>query len=367
MLLPKTEEQDRLKALDTSIVNLEKDWGGKPDVAIEVLRQERLERQELKDRMHSRKSTKALLRTAIAAREKVVIKLDGLQKEEVDLTQLSLLKQAGDRGRKERRRREGAGGRDAAGETSSRGRLRWVLLSCFFFFFLLLATVTAAVRSRTGGVAPRGRSNQVRGLVFQHQFQAQGIRAPLFGGSEPGVSCDSTASGSCFHDADRDDISGIQLPCCQSSFLPRSGLCVAGLQTSQESGAAAGSRADFECIRQATAGGRASRTSVLWTSARATADPAEQAFEVCTMADFSRRVPLDELRCRGLMKGLQPEILEQEPKWPLAQAAVCEACTQLIAYTDGSACMTRAWPRLAAEAGWGAVIIVIITRQESGA
>ena len=45
----------------------------------EVLRQKRLERQELKDQMQSRNSIKAFLRTAIAAREKVVIKLEGLQ------------------------------------------------------------------------------------------------------------------------------------------------------------------------------------------------------------------------------------------------------------------------------------------------
>ena len=50
------------------------------DVAIdEVLRQKRLERQELKDQMQSRKSTKAFLKAAIAAREKAVIKLEGLQ------------------------------------------------------------------------------------------------------------------------------------------------------------------------------------------------------------------------------------------------------------------------------------------------
>ena len=36
-----------------------------------------------------------------------------------------------------------------------------------------------------------------------------------------------------------------------------------------------------------------------------------------------------------------------------------ELCTQLIAYTDGSACMTRVWPRLAAEAGWGSVIFAV--------
>ena len=69
------------------------------------------------------------------------------------------------------------------------------------------------------------------------------------------------------------------------------------------------------------------------------------------MADFSRRVRVDELRGRGLMKGLQPENLEQISSWPSAQAHGCEACTRLIAYTSGSACMTRAWPRLAVEAG----------------
>ena len=90
----KAEEQDHLKALDASIANLERARGGKPDVAIdEVLRQKRLERQELKDQMQFRKSTKALLKSVIAAREKAVIKLEGLQKEEMDLTQLLLLKQ----------------------------------------------------------------------------------------------------------------------------------------------------------------------------------------------------------------------------------------------------------------------------------
>ena len=74
------------------------------------------------------------------------------------------------------------------------------------------------------------------------------------------------------------------------------------------------------------------------------------------MADFPRRVPLDELRGRGLVKGLQPEILDQISSWPSAQAHGCEEFT---AYTDGSACMTRAWPRLAAEAGWGAVIFAV--------
>ena len=58
------------------------------------------------------------------------------------------------------------------------------------------------------------------------------------------------------------------------------------------------------------------------------------------------------------MKGLQPEVLEQTSRWPSAHAHGDEPCTQLIAYTDGSAC-TRAWPRLVAEAGWGAFIFAV--------
>ena len=89
----KAEEHDRLNSLDASIANLERARGGKPDVAIDEVLRQRLERQELKDQVQSRKSTKAHLKAAIAAREKAVIKLEGLQKEEMDLTQLLLLKQ----------------------------------------------------------------------------------------------------------------------------------------------------------------------------------------------------------------------------------------------------------------------------------
>ena len=103
----------------------------------EVLRQKRLERQELKDQMQSRKSTKALLKAAIAAREKAVIKFEGLQKEEMDLTQVLLLKQ-----QEQRSRREGARGRNAAGEAFGRGRLRRVGFSCLLFCILLRATAT---------------------------------------------------------------------------------------------------------------------------------------------------------------------------------------------------------------------------------
>ena len=43
------------------------------------------------------------------------------------------------------------------------------------------------------------------------------------------------------------------------------------------------------------------------------------------MAVFTRRVPLDELRGRGLMK---PEVLEQISVWPSAHEHGDETCTQ---------------------------------------
>ena len=156
------------------------------------------------------------------------------------------------------------------------------------------------------------------------------------------------------------DIYRFRLPCGQGSF-PHSacGAVCCGVSDEQESGAAAGSRSVRECRRPAVAGCRRSSVIPSPGSARVTAGPAEPDSELCTMADFSRRVPLDELPGHGLMKGLQPQVLEQFSRWPSAHAHGDEPCTQLIAYMDGSACMTRAKPRLAAEAGWGAVIFAV--------
>ena len=60
---------------------------------------------------------------------------------------------------------------------------------------------------------------------------------------------------------------------------------------------------------------------MLGTVRGVTAGPAEQDSELCTV------VPLDGLRGRGLMKGLQPEVLEQISSWPSAHAHGDEACT----------------------------------------
>ena len=168
----KAEEQDRLNALDASIANLERARGGKPDVAIdEVLRQKRMERQELKDQMQSRKSTKALLKAAIAAREKAVIKLEGLQKEEMDLTQLLLLKQQEISDAKSDAAEKAREVENAAGEAFGRGRLRRVGFSCLFCCILFCADV-----------ASRGRASQVRGVLQERRDRGQGVSGSIFGG-----------------------------------------------------------------------------------------------------------------------------------------------------------------------------------------
>ena len=102
----------------------------------------------------------------------------------------------------------------------------------------------------------------------------------------------------------------------------------AGFQVEQESEAAAGSRSVRECRRSAVAGCRRLSGSPSPRSTRVTVGPAEQDFELCTMAHFLRRVPLDELRGRGLVRGLQPEILEKISSWSSAHAHGDEICTQ---------------------------------------
>ena len=211
----KSEEQGRLKALDASIANLEKARGGKPDDAIdEVLRLKRQERQELKDQMQFCKSTEALLRTAIGARGKAVIKLEGLKKEEVDLTQLLLLKQ-----------QEIA---DAKNDAAEKAREVETLQA------KRLAEVDCDGSVSHGSSAsfssPRSPQQWALGLAaslsedvrvkfedwwFQRRFRGQGFRVA---------------------DADHDEFSGIQLSCCQSSFPLATGcaLCC-GVSDEQES------------------------------------------------------------------------------------------------------------------------------------
>ena len=142
------EDAGPAKAEEQDIANLQKARGGKPDVAIdEVFRQKRLERQELKGQMQSRKSTKALPKAAIAAKEKAVIKLQGLQKEEMDLTQLLKQQEISDakcEAAEKAREVETLQARLLAERSIAKGR--------FLMSHLL-------------HLAPRGRSSQVRGVV----------------------------------------------------------------------------------------------------------------------------------------------------------------------------------------------------------
>ena len=253
----KTGEQDRLNALDASIANLEKARGGKPDVAIdEVLQQKRLERQEPKDQSQSRKSTKALLRAATAAREQAVIKLEGFQKEEMDLAQLLLLKQQVISDAKSE-----AADKAREVETLQARRLAEVDCDESVSQSPLLHLAPRHCHLSSGRLdlrrCSRRRSSQVRGVVQQRRDRGQGVSGSIFGGSEPVVSSHVASSGSCFIDTHCGDIYGVRLPCGQGSFpLPacRAACCV--VSGEQESGAAAGSRTDRECRRQAIAGCR---------------------------------------------------------------------------------------------------------------
>ena len=162
------------------------------------------------------------------------------------------------------------------------------------FLMSPLLHLAPAVGAGTCGVASRGRSSQIRGVV-QHRG-------------------DVTASGSCLVDTHCGGVYGVRLPCGQSSFpVPACCAVCCGVSDEQESGAAAGSRADRECRRQVTAGCRGSSGSPSLGSARVAAGAPEQDSELCTMPDFSRRVPLDELRGRGPMKGLQERSVACDP------------------------------------------------------
>ena len=115
----------------------------------------------------------------------------------------------------------------------------------------------------------------------------------------------------------------------------RTAVCC-GVSDEQESGVAAGSRTDRECRCQAVA-----------ECTRLSGSPS-----------LGQRVLRPAQRSRTLSFARWQIFHEQ---FLLLSCAVAgyEACTQSIAYTDGSACMTREWPRLTAEAGWGAVIFAV--------
>ena len=148
-------------------------------------------------------------------------------------------------------------GRNAAGETFGGGRLRRVDFSCIIFCILLRATVTSAVGAWTCGVALRGSSSQVRGVVQQRRDRGQGVSGSIFGGSEPGGSSYVASSGSCLVDTHCGDIYRFRFPCGKGSFpLPACCAVCCGVSDEQESGAAAGSRSDRECPRPAVAGCR---------------------------------------------------------------------------------------------------------------
>ena len=232
--------------------------------------------------MQSRKSTKALLKAATAAREKTVIKLEGLQKEEMDLT---------------------------------------LLLLRFF------DGSVSHVSSSASCCAPLSPQQWALGLAA---WLSEDVRVK-FEEWYKSVEIEAKASVDPYS-----EVLSQESPATSLQTDPVSSTPIAATSTGSAFRAA---KAPFSSQRASTfqmskskerppgadqivnaVGCRRSSGSPSPGSARVTAGPAEQDSELCTMADFSRRVPLDELRGRGLMKGLQPEVLEQISRWPSAHA-----------------------------------------------
>ena len=234
----KTEEQDRLEALDASIVKLEKARGGKPDVAIdEVFRQKRLERQKLKDQLQSRKSSERRSRGT----RKGGYQARGFPKGG-DRSYAVVVKNS----RRSRTQRTTPPRRRGRSRRSRRNVWQRSIAMGPSLVSLLLYRALRHCHRSSGLLDWRRRSQKTvessSRSVQPGRFRGQGFSEPLLGGSEQGVSRDGTTSGSCLVDTDRDDINGVQLPCCQSS-LPRAAGCAVccGVSDEQESGAAAGS------------------------------------------------------------------------------------------------------------------------------
>ena len=137
---------------------------------------------------------------AIAAREKAVTKLEGLQKEEMDLTQLLLLKQqeisdAKSEAAEKAREVETVQARRLA-EVDCEGSVSHVSSS---------ASCSAPLSPQLWALGfaaslPEDVRVKFEGVVQQRRDRGQGVSGSIFGGSEPGVSSDVASSGSCLVD-----------------------------------------------------------------------------------------------------------------------------------------------------------------------
>ena len=178
----------------------------------EVLRQKWLERQELKDQMQSSKSTKAL-----SAREKAVIKLDGLQEEEIDLTQLLLLKQ-----QEISEAKSEAAEKAREVETLQARRLAEVDCDGSVSHVSSFASCSAPLSPQQWalGLAALPEDVRVKFVEWHNSVEiaAQGISGSIFGSYEPGVSGYVASSGSCLVVTNCGDIHGVRLQCGQGTF-----------------------------------------------------------------------------------------------------------------------------------------------------
>ena len=278
---------------------------GRPDDAIdEVLRLKRQERQELKDQMQSRKSTKALLRTAFGAREQAVIKLEGPQKEEVDLTQLVLLKQ-----------QENVDAKNDAAEKEREVEMlqakRLAEVDC---------DGSVSHGSSASFSSPRSPQQWALGLVTS---LPEDVRVKF---EDWCSNADFEAKASV--DPYSEVLSQVS-PAIRQDADPVSPTSIATISVGSNFRAAT---ASFPSPRAApyVAGFQMSKSQERLPGVEKTSNVAAVTL---TEALFQERARTQARAChgwrgRGLMKGLRPEILDQSSSWQSAQAHGSEACTQ---------------------------------------
>ena len=198
-------------------------------------------RQELKDQMQSRKSTKTLLKAAIAAREKAVIKLEGLQKEEMDLTQVLLLKQQEISDAK-----SDAAEKAREVETLQARRLAEVDCEGSVSHVSSSASCSAPLSPQQWALGLAASLPEDLRVKFEEWYSSVEIEAKA--SVDPYSEVLSQGSPATLLPANPvsstpGDIYRFRLPCCQGSFpLSACNAICCGVSGEQESGAAAGSR-----------------------------------------------------------------------------------------------------------------------------
>ena len=322
----KTEEQDRLKALDASIVDVEKVHGGKPDMATKEAG-----RRGWRDRSSRTRCSPAsppMPSSGDRGKGKGVHQARGFAEGGVDLTQLLLLKQQELSDAKNEAAEKAREVENAAGEAFGRGRLRRVGFASLFFCILLRATVTSAVGAWTCGVR------------FQRTFESNSRSGTTASDVETKASVDHhsevLSQGSPATSQQADPVSSTPMAATITRSAVRPKLLsapsvlrrlLAGFQMSKSKERPPGAEQISNAVAKPLPDAK-EKVGVLRRGQRVLR-PAQgsRILSFTRWQIFHEEFLMMSCRGRGLMKGLQPEVLEQISRWPPAQARGCEACT----------------------------------------